>query len=179
MRKVLEARYWMRRDLLGFVMAEGFFSGSEAEDRYTLDRMDVMADKSLTAEQRAQRLAALSATEPADRRAALQPSQALIDLSSRTEQMRQTGASPEQIQAMRVQSVGVEAADRLKTLDQEQATWSQRMQALEAARQEILSDPNAAADDKQRRIDALVDRDFSGPEALRARAILSIAGKPK
>lgn len=179
MRKVLDARHWMRRELLGFAMAEGFFSGSEAEDRYVLDRMEVMADKALTAEQRAQRLAVLSAAEPAERRAALQPSQDLIDLRSRTEQMRQAGASAEQIQAMRVQFVGTAAAERLMALDQAQATWGRRLQALEAARQNILSDLNVAADDKQRRINLLVDRDFSGPEALRARAILGIADNPK
>lgn len=176
LRKTYEARYWMRREILGFVMAEGFFSSSEAEDRYVLDRMEIMADKGLTAEQRAQRLAALSATEPAERRAALQPSQDLLELRSRTEQMRQAGASVEQIQSMRVGLVGAEAAERLKALDQEQADWARRMQALEAARQNILADPNIAPDDKQRRIDDVITRDFSGPEALRASALLGVAG---
>ena len=42
-------------------MADAFFSGSEAEDRFTLVRMEFMADKGLTVEHRTQRLAALFA----------------------------------------------------------------------------------------------------------------------
>lgn len=179
LRKIYEARYWMRREMLGFAMAEAFFSGSEAEDRFTLDRMEILADKGLTDEQRSQRLAALSAAEPAERRAALQPSQNLLELRNRTEQMRQAGASVEQIQSMRVGLVGTEAAERLKALDQEQAAWARRMQVLEAGRQHILADPNIPVDDRQRRIDELVARDFSGPEALRASAILGAAGSSK
>lgn len=174
LRKTYEARYWMRREMLGFAMAEAFFSGSEAEDRFTLDRMEILADKGLTDAQRSQRLTALSAAEPAERRAALQPSQNLLDLSNKTEQMRQAGASVEQIQAMRVGLVGSEAAERLKALDQEQADWARRMQALEAGRRNVLLDSNIPAYDKQMRINELVLRDFSGPEALRARAILGM-----
>ncbi len=175
LRKAFDARHWMRRDMLGFEMADGFFAGSEVQDRYQLDRMEVMNDVTLTNEQRAQRLeAVIAAEEPAEVHAARQPSRDLVELQKTTDQMRKAGASADDIQAMRVQSVGTAAAERLSALDQEQTVWNQRVQTLGAARRQILSDPAVADADKQSRIDDYLDQNFSGTEALRARALLGL-----
>lgn len=172
MRKAMEERYWLRRNLLGLAMADGFFAASEAEDRNALARMEVIADKTLSVDQRASRLAALVAEEPAGQRAALQLTRDLSDLAGRTGQLRQAGAGVAEIQALRVQMVGSEAAERFNALDKEQAAWDRRMRTLVDVRQNLWGDPNVPAADRQRRLEDIIARDFRGPEILRARAIL-------
>lgn len=174
MRRSFEDRHRLREQKLGPQMAEGFFGDSEAQDRYQLAVLDLVNDKSLSDGERQRRLAALKDRAPADVVAARQPSETLQSLQEQTEALRKSGADESQIEALRMQTLGPEAAARLQAVDQENAAWNQRMQALRQTRSQILADAGIAQADKQHAIDDYIDKNFSGPEAIRARALLSL-----
>lgn len=155
-------------------MADGFFGASEAQDRYQLGVLEIVNDKSLNDDERRRRLAALKSDAPTEVIAARQPSETLQSLEERTAALRKAGADESQIESLRMQSLGPEAAARLRTLDQENDAWSQRMSALRQARSQVLADAGIAQTDKQHAIDDYIDKNFSGPEAIRARALLSL-----
>jgi lipase chaperone LimK len=173
-RRSFEARHQLRQDKLGAEMAEGFFAGSEAEDRYQLAQLEVTNDNSISDDERRIELAALRKEAPSEVTAAQQPSQTLQQLAAQTAQLRQSGAGEAQIDALRMQTLGPEAAARMHTLDQENAAWDQRMQALRNTRAQITAEAGIAEADKQRAIDDYIDKNFSGPDAMRARALLSV-----
>ncbi len=174
MKHSFEARHRLREQTLGPQMADAFFADSEAQDRYQLAVLDVENDKTLSDDERQRRLAALKTDAPADIIAARQPSETLQTLESRTEALRKAGADDSQIESLRIQTVGPEAAARMHALDEENAAWNQRMQALRQVRAQILTDAGIAQTDKQRAIDDYIDKNFSGPQAIRARALLSL-----
>lgn len=171
--RLYEQRHQLRIDQLGREVAEGFFGESEAEDRATLARMDIVNDKSLSPEERKARLAALDqslgVTAPEN-----SPTATLATLQSGTEALRKSGATEAEIQAFRERTVGAAAAERLQQLDRDNAAWDQRVATLRSERAQILATPGIADADKQQQIDALIAREFSGPEATRARALIGI-----
>jgi lipase chaperone LimK len=174
MQQAFDARHRLRQQMLGPQMADGFFGDSEAQDRYQLAVLAVVNNKSIDKDERERELAALRDSAPADVRAARQPSQTLQTLETQTEALRKAGADDSQIQALRVQTVGPEAAARLQTLDEQNAEWNLRMQALRQTRAQILADNGIAQADKQSAIDDYIAKNFSGPDAIRARALLSL-----
>ena len=88
--------------------------------------------------------------------------------------MRAAGATDEEIQRRRVEAVGREAADRLKTLDDERAAWRKRVEAFHAERDAISrSQPDPAA--RAAAIQRLLDDSFSPEERLRIKALDVIA----
>lgn len=174
MQHAFEDRHRLREEKLGPQMANGFFGASEAQDRYQLAVLEIVNDKTLGNDERQRRLAALKGDAPTEVIAARQPSETLQALQDRTDALRKAGADEAQIEALRIQSVGPEAAARMRSLDAENAAWNQRMGALRQTRSQILADAGIAQSDKQHAIDDYIDKNFSGPEAIRARALLSL-----
>ena len=174
LQRLYEQRHALRRDRLGFVAAEGYFGASEAEDRYVLAKLAITQDRTLSARQREQRLAVARALAPPALRDADDRADALATLSAGTERLRRDGGDAAQLQALRERTVGPEAAARLQAVDQDDAAWSQRVQAFEAARRGIESNAGLDAEDRRRQVEALIARDFSGPEIVRLRAVLGL-----
>lgn len=75
------------------------------------------------------------------------------------------------LDALRTEVFGLEAAARLKALDQKRAQWQQRLQQYYCAKQQILQSNGIVEEDKQSQVDALQQRLFQGPEITRVRAL--------
>ena len=92
---------------------------------------------------------ALAQQQPASLSAQQKTLQQYQQLETLTAELRARNASPQELQAMRTQLVGAEAASRLEALDQETASWNQRVSQYLSARQQILqqnaSNPAAQA----------------------------------
>ena len=175
LRASTQARQQLRRAALGMPMAEAFFADDEAEEGFALARMELLQDRSLTAEQRALRLETLLSQLPPQLRAAERDTQVLAQLDGRVRSLGAAASDPSQLYAARAEVVGAEAAQRLAALDAEDAAWRARMQALESERARIRARSELSATEQQRLLDAHIDTEFSVNEALRARAQLSIS----
>lgn len=77
----------------------------------------------------------------------------------------------QELDALRTEMFGLEAAARFKALEQERSLWQQRLQQYYCAKKMIEASPGIADEDKHRQINALQERSFKGPELTRARAL--------
>jgi len=172
--QVYQARYQLRRDTLGLRAADGFFADSEAYDRYVLAKIEIDNDKTLSPSARAARLAAARTQAPAEVRENEAAAATLTELADVADQVRQQGGDAAQLRIARERIVGAEAAERLQALDDENADWNRRLDALRTSKHQLDVTRGLSADDKQRQLDALIARGFSGPDAVRARALLEL-----
>lgn len=161
----------LRRQHLGHEMADGFFAEQEALDAFTVEQRRVLADGSLSPAQRRQRLEALAQQLPESLRKPFEATRKIAQLAQDTQSLRAAGASPEEIDRLRTERFGPEAAERFRALDQERAKWAQRVASYQAERDAIRADSSLAPETQARAIDDLLARRFSGTEVLRVRGL--------
>ena len=153
------------------VTNDAFFAEEEAYDRYTLARLEVMQDENLSADERANRLAALESQLPPELQESLRDVTRYQDLQTLTQQWQESDGNPANLQQMREHLVGREAAERLAKLDQERAEWQRRVDSWLQEREAILSNPGISDADKERQIDAARGRLFNEQEQIRVRSL--------
>jgi lipase chaperone LimK len=152
---------------------DAFFAEEEAYDHYTLSRLEVMQDENLSAEQRASQLAALESQLPPELLESMRDITRYQDLQTLTQQWQESDGNPANLQQMRENLVGREAAERLAKLDQERAQWQQRVDSWLREREAILANTGISEADKERQIDAARNRLFNEQEQIRVRALES------
>lgn len=153
------------------VANEAFFAEEEAYDRYTLARLEVMQDENLSADERASRLAVLENQLPPELQESMRDITRYQDLQTLTQEWQESDGSPANLQQMRENLVGREAAERLAKLDQERAQWQQRVDSWLRERAAILSNAGISEADKERQIDAARNRLFNEQEQIRVRSL--------
>ncbi|MEO9524157.1 lipase secretion chaperone [Marinobacter alexandrii] len=160
----------LRRTWLDSATADAFFAHDEAIDGFQIEKLRISRDPSLTDEQRRVALAQAEDALPEPLRQARRETRRFADY----EQARQELADdPEALQNWRRQSFGIETAQRLQALEQEQANWHQRWQAYSTQRQSLLS-AGLAGPELEQAIADLRDRHFTEVERVRAQALDSI-----
>ncbi|WP_347453522.1 lipase secretion chaperone [Acinetobacter sp. ANC 7454] len=141
---------------------EGLFGTENTYHEYTLDRMEVMADKSLSEAEKAQRLKELFEQLPEDWQENLEQLNKLEDLRKLTADIKARGGSAEEIRQMRLNLVGPEATQRLEHLDSERATWKADVTHYLTERDSIMkSGMNDGA--KQKAVEQLRAQHFKEP----------------
>lgn len=178
LRTAFEARYALRREILGPVMAEGFFAREEAEDRYVMERLALERDERLTPEERQRALRLLEQQLPEEIRRARERSRLAITLAERTRELREAGAGEAELWALRAELAGPAAADRLAELDRRREVWQRRLEDYRRERDRILASPGLAEADKRAAIDALIEARFDELEARRVRALDALDAYP-
>lgn len=153
------------------VANDAFFAEEEAYDRYTLARLEVMQDDSLSADERASRLTALESQLPPQLQESMRDITRYQDLQTLTQQWQEADGNPATLQQMRENLVGREAAERLAKLDQEEAEWQRRVDGWLKERQMILANTGLSDADKERQIDAARSRLFNEQEQIRVRSL--------
>lgn len=149
-----------------------FFGDEEAEDRYTLQRLGVLRDASLSPADKAQRLKQLAASLPPALQASITVEDKVRDLNAVTQEWRDRGGTPQELREARVQLVGLDAADRLEALDQRRAQWAQRVEAYRARRAALQADASLSAQQREQALGQLRSESFSSQELPRVDAIL-------
>jgi lipase chaperone LimK len=167
----LEAIARLRREVLGAADAEALFGDEEARDRVALARRRALADPTLAPDERARRLAEADAALPESMRRAAEAATRPMRLAADEAALRASGASDDEIQRLRTERVGSEAAARLAALDRERAEWQARLDAYHAARAAIDADPGRSEADRARAREALLAERFSATERLRVQAL--------
>jgi lipase chaperone LimK len=137
---------------------KGLFGFSDAYDDDALARIELSEDKTLTAAQRAEKLAALEREAPASIREEREAPARIFRTEETAQLLRAQGGSEDDVYRMRAAALSPEAANRLADLDREEAAWKARI-ANYLAMRAGLSDPQA--------LQALRDQNFSGDEQKR------------
>jgi len=165
----------LRRGVFGAELAERLFGEEEDRVRQTLAWRRVATDPSLAPEERAERLAASEAELPErvqERRARATVAQRLLVEEAA---LRAEGASDGEIQALREQRFGANAAARLAALDRSRAEWDARVAAYREERARLEAEPFSDAAARDAEIEVLRARHFAGSELVRIRALDAIA----
>lgn len=170
-RRQMEQVQALRSQYLSAEVIAAFFGDEDAYDRYTLARLGIMQNKSLSASARARQLAALDQQLPPALQESMKTINQYQNLESLTADWKKRGGSPAELRQIRENLVGTEAADRLESLDKDRAAWDQRMSAWYDERAAILGNSSLSADDRQRQIDELRKSRFSDTEQLRVEAL--------
>lgn len=145
------------------------FGFEEAYDKVALSQLEVSLNPQLSETQKAQRLNALQANLPAEVKAELDAPRQVVLLQNKVDQLREQGASDDEIYRLRAQAVNPEAAARLAELDREEAAWKNRITQYQAARQQILQSGDSTAQ-QQAALQQLQIRQFSAQERPRLTA---------
>ncbi len=150
----------LRKKFFSEYEIQGLFGPEDIYNNYTLDRMKILDDKSLSAQEKAKKLKALFDQLPADLRENLQQVNQLEDLRKLTSDIKARGGSAQEIHDMRVNLVGAEATGRLETLDIQRDNWKQQVNQYLAARDSIMQSPMSDSA-KQDAVNQLRQQQFS------------------
>ena len=153
----------LRKKFFSNYEIEGLFGIEDVYNDYTIARMEVMNDKNLTAEQKAQKLKELFNDLPDDWKANLQQISQLDDLRRLTSEIKARGGSAEEIRQMRTNLVGPEATQRLEKLDTQRADWKNRVNNYLNERDSIVKS-NMSDSAKQAAIQKLRDQNFNNSQ---------------
>ncbi|MFV5584791.1 lipase secretion chaperone [Acinetobacter oleivorans] len=153
---------------------EGLFSSEDIYQNYTLDRMQILEDSSLSEIEKARKLKERFEKLPEDWQQNLQELSKLDDLHTLTKQIKARKGSTEELRQMRTALVGVEATQRLETLDTERNAWQQRVTSYLNGRDEIIKS-NMSDSAKNQAIQQLRQQQFnSSQEQLRLRTFETV-----
>lgn len=141
---------------------EGLFGTEDTYHEYTLDRMSVLADKSLTETEKAQKLKALFQQLPQDWQENLEQLNKLEDLRKLTADIKARGGTAADIRQMRLNLLGPEATQRLEQLDGERASWKSSVTTYLNARDSIMQS-SMSDSAKQQAVQKLRQQHFQQP----------------
>lgn len=153
---------------------EGLFSSEDIYQNYTLDRMQILEDSSLSEIEKARKLKERFEELPEDWQQNLQELSKLDDLHTLTKQIKARNGSAEELRQMRTALVGAEATQRLETLDTQRNAWEQRVTSYLDSRDEIIKS-NMSDSAKNQSIQQLRQQQFnSSQEQLRLRTFETV-----
>lgn len=134
---------------------QAFYGDEDALDDYTMASLRIQQNPTLSASEKARQLGDLSRQQPAALNIEQKTLQQYQQLETLTAELKARNASPQELQAMRVQLVGPEAAARLNALDQDNALWGQRVREYLQARDAIFKQNPGNSTAQTQQIEAL------------------------
>ena len=164
----------LRARLFSSEVHHAFFAADESYNLFTLERLAIQRDDSLDANAKGAALDRLREGLSEELQASVLP-QLHTELRSQTSALQAAGGSPEQLQALRQQLVGNQAANRLLALDQQRQNWKQRLQRFQQEKSAIENHPGLTSADKQAAIQRLAQEQFDERERLRLDASAQLA----
>ena len=153
----------LRKQLFSNYEIEGLFGIEDTYHEYTLNRMTVLADKSLTEAQKAQKLKDLFNQLPEDWKANLEQLNKLEDLRKLTADIKARGGSAQDIHQMRMNLVGPEATQRLEALDEQRNDWKVKVNQYLDERDSIMKS-GMSDEAKQQAVQKLRTQHFNKPQ---------------
>jgi lipase chaperone LimK len=153
---------------------QAFFASEEAYNQFTLARLAVQQDSKLNPLAKGRAIDQLRAQLPSELQDSVLP-QLQSELREQTAQLQAAGGSSAQIQQLRQQLVGEQAANRLASLDQQRQNWQQRLRDYQQASTQIQANLGLSATDKNAEVQRLAEAQFNPQERLRLQASSGLA----
>lgn len=168
---VFDARASLASRMLGASWSEAFFGREWRETAYSLARLRIMGDKTLTDAQKAARLDALAETLPPDERALLEREAKAQAAVGTIAALTREDRSPDELRAQATQALGVEVAERVVQMRRQDDAWRARYADYTAQRAQIDA-MGLSQGEREVRVAQLRERIFSDPgERVRAAAL--------
>lgn len=134
LRRILDARAGIRARYFAPEEVEGLFGAEEKFDRFSVEKLEIERNRSLTPEQKREALAKTEETWlTPEQRADRVASTAQLAVGEQTAALEARGASPQERFAERSRQYGHETAQRLAALDQQEQDWQSRLSRYAAA----------------------------------------------
>ena len=137
-REIYDKQQNLRKTYFSREEIQGLFGEENLYHEYTLKRMEVMENKSLSEAEKAKQLKSLFDQLPTDWKENLEQMNKLEDLRSLTADLKARNASPQEIRQMRLNLVGAEATGRLEALDTQRSQWQQQVTSYLSERDTIM-----------------------------------------
>jgi lipase chaperone LimK len=169
MRQREQAVQHLRASIFSAETHQAFFAQEEAYNQFTLQRLAIRHDSSLDDQQKAAALDRLRSSLPEEMQDMVVP-QLQAELRQQTAALQADGASPAQIQQLRLQLVGAEATARLEALDQQRQQWQLRLADYRQEKARITANSGLSAEDRRLAIASLAEQRFDERERLRLEA---------
>lgn len=157
-----------------------FFSAADIqamfamEDMRNLDavaRLEISQDKTLSAAQKAEKLAALDAALPAPLREEREAPMQIVRLEESANKLRSQGASEDEIYRMRATAISPEAAARMAEVDRDESVWKSRINSYLTERTRLLgATANYPPVDREMALQQLRQTHFNADEQKRLAA---------
>ncbi|WP_051710742.1 lipase secretion chaperone [Andreprevotia chitinilytica] len=171
----LNTRTALRLQYFGQSDSTALFGDEDHYDRYMQERLAILQQQGLSDASRQAALTQLDQQRlsPEERQARQAPI-AYLSVEDEVAKMRARGASNDDVYRERASQFGAPAAERLATLDQEQALWQQRLNNYRNALDQLNADGSLSASQRQAAIDALKSQRFSTAEQRRLDGALGL-----
>ncbi len=153
----------LRKQFFSDYEIQGLFGTQDIYDQYTVDRLAIMDDKHLSANEKAKKLKALFDKLPEDWKENLQQLSQLEDLRKLTSEIKAHGGSAEELHQMRTNLVGSEATQRLESLDVQRNDWKTKVTQYLSDRDTIMKS-NMSDSAKQSAVDQLKQQQFTNQQ---------------
>ena len=155
--------------------ANAFYQQEDEYDDYMLKQVAIRSDASLSHEEKQTHYAALDAAAPAwiieqDRQANL-----VSQVRQQEQAIRERGGDEYEIQTLREEQYGTQAAQNLALLDEQRALWSRRMAQYRSESQHINLSDAYTQTEKEQLLSDIRQQHFSGSELVRVKALDKIA----
>jgi len=176
MKQRMNAIFNVRSEYLSQPVQEAFYGDDEAIDKYTLASLQVQANKSLTEQQKKEKVLALEQMLPEKIQKQRQQTTRFQRYEVEENKLKADHATAEQLYQFRASKFGAKAAQRLARLDTETAQWNKRMSRYREQKKQ-LTGAGLSASDYQTQLKQLREQDFSKLEIRRVKALDSISSQ--
>jgi len=156
-----------RREYLPSEAVDAFFGFDELYDDFVLTSLEIKHSQQLTPQEKQQQLESLQQSLPSDVQQMRDETTRISHVFKLTQEMKEQGASMEDIFDYNSQEFGQQAAERLKVLDENRQAWQLKVQSYLAEKQTILAQENLSEIEKIDKINMLKSGQFSDQEQAR------------
>lgn len=172
LQRQLDMQARLRRESMEPEIVEAFFSFDETYDQWSLERLRIGADESLSLDEKKERLSQMEQDLPEEMRV-LQEGQ-FQPQEFRQLQKTQTFSSEEEKYSFYQQQYGDDAAQRLQLLDSKRQQWQARLDDYFEQKDAILSVEGLDQGDRDEAVRDLVEASFTDNEQRRLVALEDI-----
>lgn len=165
----LNRRNTLRAEYLDPEVNAIFYHEEEVYDEFTLTRLQLNSDPELTPDERSQKVNELQKMLPEDVQKSMRNTQIIDELKIKTNKLLAEGGDQQQVNELRKQMFGEEAAQRFDVLDQARAQWANRMEEYLKQREVLLNTEGLPRDEIQLQVNTLRETHFDPSEQMKAK----------
>ncbi|MFT5594440.1 MAG: lipase chaperone LimK [Oceanicoccus sp.] len=158
-----------RREYFSQEAVDAFFGFDELYDDFMLNRLEIQASSQLSPAEKAAQIQSLEQNLPEQVRSMRDETQRISQVFEITQDMRDEGASEDDIFERNSQEFGQEAAERLRVLDSKRQAFQQKVDRYMTQQKSIVEDEALTETDKQIKLDELLTS-FDADERRRLKA---------
>ncbi|PID42679.1 MAG: hypothetical protein CSB48_08870 [Proteobacteria bacterium] len=165
--QLLDQRKQFRREKLGDEVAHALFGDEELYDDYSLTRISVMTDPTLTDEEKEALIIQSENTLPEAKRQQVSHKREERKLKKKIADLKSAGGNEEEIYRLRVNFYGKGAAERMRYAESSSPEWRQRVALFNQERQQIEQQTDISEEQKAELINEIKNSSFSKKEQIK------------